>query len=236
MPFENPKSISIEHFEDAIFEDDNLLNQKRSLRFLRSAYRFTDLDLQDLRDFYLVVASQHENPRMVFEAGRQNVLTLSRMGDLEGMIDLLFARRNTLENRVDSLINEIDLLKAQNTLARRNVSNFESMNMEIARIRRLMHGTENTTMLIPKSIVLSSVYPNPFNNVTRIAFSLNERIPTNVSVFDVNGRLVETLLNGYNDPGLHDLIWNAENNGAGVYFIRLNTDEVTQTKTVNLVK
>jgi hypothetical protein len=68
--------------------------------------------------------------------------------------------------------------------------------------------------------------PNPFNPVTRIAFSVPAATEAELSVYDISGRLVATLVSGEVDAGPHETVWNGTNEAgepvaSGVYFSRL---------------
>ncbi|MFH0765698.1 MAG: T9SS type A sorting domain-containing protein [Calditrichota bacterium] len=70
---------------------------------------------------------------------------------------------------------------------------------------------------------LSAVYPNPFNSANRIRFSLPEACRVSISVFDLAGRQVVTLVNKDFNAGRQAVIWNAEDITAGVYLVSLET-------------
>jgi hypothetical protein len=84
----------------------------------------------------------------------------------------------------------------------------------------------------PKTVSLENAYPNPFNPSTKIRYHVPEGgIFTNLSIYDVRGRLVTELVNDY-QIGSHDsyqVIWNAEMQSSGVYFIRLVAGDAVQT-------
>jgi hypothetical protein len=58
----------------------------------------------------------------------------------------------------------------------------------------------------------------------------------NVSVYDMNGRFVETLVNGTMKAGHNQIIWNASHETSGVYFIKFVSNELTLTEKVVLIK
>lgn len=69
------------------------------------------------------------------------------------------------------------------------------------------------------NFMLYPPHPNPFNNVTRIAFDVIGPTPVRMAVFDVAGRLVTTLFDGVAANGRNEIFWQADG-AAGVYFIR----------------
>ncbi|UCD30594.1 MAG: VCBS repeat-containing protein [Planctomycetota bacterium] len=83
--------------------------------------------------------------------------------------------------------------------------------------------------------------PNPFNPVTAIRFNLPGREHVKVSVYDVSGRLVRTLINREMDAGLNEIYWDGSNSSghsvaSGVYFCRLVAGEFSETKKMLLLR
>ena len=83
--------------------------------------------------------------------------------------------------------------------------------------------TSNETFLsqTPKSFELLRVYPNPFNPSTQIEYSLEQAGTVRLEVFDLQGRLVESLLNTHQQSGTHRIQWLANSQSTGLYFIRI---------------
>ncbi len=89
---------------------------------------------------------------------------------------------------------------------------------------------------IPEAFSLMQNYPNPFNPVTNIKFSIPKSGFVKVSIFDANGREVETIVNQNMNGGTYNADWNAAKYSSGVYFYRIETNEFTDTKKMILVK
>jgi len=83
---------------------------------------------------------------------------------------------------------------------------------------------------------VNHAYPNPFNPNTSIDYTLAVDTELNVSVYDMNGRFVETLVNGMMKAGHSQIIWNASHKTSGVYFIKFVSNELTLTEKVVLIK
>jgi hypothetical protein len=95
--------------------------------------------------------------------------------------------------------------------------------------------------ITPVTKMLNQNYPNPFNPETAISFDMPKTANANLSVYNVKGQLVKTLLNGKADFGRNSLVWNGtDNSGAnvssGLYFYRLSTDGKTETRKMMLMK
>ncbi|MGH1364209.1 MAG: YCF48-related protein [Calditrichia bacterium] len=89
---------------------------------------------------------------------------------------------------------------------------------------------------IPNQFTFFPNYPNPFNPSTTFRFSIPERTIVNLKVYDINGRLVQTLVNQNLNAGEHNYQWNASGVASGTYFVRLSTSQHEQTQRVLLLK
>jgi gluconolactonase len=97
-------------------------------------------------------------------------------------------------------------------------------------------GVSQKNPLQPQSMMLYPNYPNPFNPATQVRYSLPHGMNITLSVYDVLGRPITTLFNGFENTGLHELQWNADQYAAGIYFLRLQTDNAIQTQKMLLLK
>jgi len=88
----------------------------------------------------------------------------------------------------------------------------------------------------PFSYRLLENYPNPFNPTTQISYSLAKASNVTLTIYDILGREVATLVNGKNEPGEHSVSWNALNVPSGVYFYRIVAGDFVQTKKMILLK
>ena len=89
---------------------------------------------------------------------------------------------------------------------------------------------------LPSSYNLKPNYPNPFNPVTTISFSIPELKLITIKVFDIGGNEVKILLNEDLNVGNYSIIWNAFDETSGVYLIRMISGEFTYTQKVVLIK
>ena len=92
-------------------------------------------------------------------------------------------------------------------------------------------------VLMPLEFRLNAPYPNPFNPTTTINFELPENVSNlTLKVFDIRGRLIETLHSGAMDMGYHSYLWNANNIASGIYFVHLTTSEHRFIEKITLLK
>lgn len=97
-------------------------------------------------------------------------------------------------------------------------------------------GFINLSTEIPNEYTLSQNYPNPFNPATKISFSLPKASFVRMVVFDVTGKVVETLVDENLSAGSYEVDFDASKLTSGVYFCRITTDGFTDTKKMILVK
>lgn len=103
-----------------------------------------------------------------------------------------------------------------------------------------LHPTVVSAMVSPK-MILAQNYPNPFNPETVIRFVLPAQAQTRLAVYDMNGRLVRTLVNGTVEAGAHQVNWNASNDAgqilpSGMYVYRLTAGALTASGKMVFVK
>jgi len=97
-------------------------------------------------------------------------------------------------------------------------------------------GIEDKLSTVPENFNLVRNYPNPFNASTTISYSLETSSDVQIDIFDITGRLIETVADGYRSAGNHNLIWNAGEYSSGVYYYRLNADGGTFVSKMTLLK
>ena len=90
--------------------------------------------------------------------------------------------------------------------------------------------------VIPKDYALSPVYPNPFNPSATVRFDVPEVSRVELQVYDITGKLVETLLNERMTAGQHQYTWQPQELATGTYFLKLSTANQTFTQKVTYVK
>ncbi len=84
-------------------------------------------------------------------------------------------------------------------------------------------------------------FPNPFNPETTIAYTIPKDSFVRVDIFDVRGRLIYTISEGYQKQGQHTVTWNGvdesgKNVASGVYYYRISTNRGTMTRPMILLK
>jgi len=88
----------------------------------------------------------------------------------------------------------------------------------------------------PARFSLRQNYPNPFNPSTWITYDLPHRTYVRLSVFDLLGRNLQTLVDGVQEAGSKTEVFDARNLSSGIYFYRLETDKFISTKKMVLIR
>jgi len=94
----------------------------------------------------------------------------------------------------------------------------------------------NYNRFLPQEFNLIQNYPNPFNSTTTIEFNLPKSGLTSLRIYDLQGRLVQNLLERNLNTGQHVYNWDAPNLPSGIYLITLSSGGHTITKKTILVK
>jgi hypothetical protein len=105
-------------------------------------------------------------------------------------------------------------------------------------------GNQDPDASIPKSFSLSQNYPNPFNPSTAISFNVPgsaAMIQVTLTIYDIRGKRVKTLVDSPVKPGVHEVHWDARNDGgeqvpSGVYLYVLKADAKTLTRKMTALK
>ncbi|GBD89469.1 hypothetical protein BMS3Abin04_00174 [bacterium BMS3Abin04] len=97
-----------------------------------------------------------------------------------------------------------------------------------------------TVNITPKEIVkeyaLNQNYPNPFNPTTTISYAIPKSGKVTLKVYDVLGKEVAELVNGYKSKGRHSVRFNGNNLSSGIYFYKLTSGDFTAVKKLILMK
>jgi hypothetical protein len=90
--------------------------------------------------------------------------------------------------------------------------------------------------VIPEDLVLSQNYPNPVTEETTFEYGLPVGCTVMLTIHDLQGRTVETLVAGWQNTGMQSVSWDVAGHAAGVYLCRLAAGERVLTKKLTVVK
>jgi hypothetical protein len=132
----------------------------------------------------------------------------------------------TLEGYDNVIISDIEILEGEVTIV-----NFE-MNSNV--------GVDDNTVSEMSVFELSN-YPNPFNPSTSISFSIPSASKVEVSIYNIKGQKIKTLVNSYMEKGTHNVVWdgkdaNNKNISSGLYFYKLTIGKEISVKKMLLLR
>ena len=119
---------------------------------------------------------------------------------------------------------------------------YEIESIIVANILSEKMTVERDDMILPKEFELSQNFPNPFNPNTSIEFTLGQDEFVNLNIFDIQGRLVNSLIyNSYYPSGFYKISWDGTNNmgthvPSGMYIYKLVGENQTLTRKMVLMK
>ncbi|TKJ36565.1 hypothetical protein CEE37_14895 [candidate division LCP-89 bacterium B3_LCP] len=89
---------------------------------------------------------------------------------------------------------------------------------------------------IPSNFVLNEAYPNPFNPTTTISYQLPATSLVSLSIYDISGRQLANLVNGWRDAGNHEVTFDASELSSGMYIYHLQAGDFTDSGKMILMK
>lgn len=102
-------------------------------------------------------------------------------------------------------------------------------------------GVKSIHTIIPTDLLLYQNYPNPFNPNTTIEYDLRKSLEVQLTIYDLLGQEVRTLVNEKQNSGRKSVTWNGTNNtgikvSSGIYFYRIETDNFVLSKKMILIQ
>lgn len=97
-------------------------------------------------------------------------------------------------------------------------------------------GISSNGQNIPRHFSLEDNYPNPFNPTTTIQYRLPRTTAVHISIYNMKGQRITTLVDGEIEAGYHKVIWEARDVSSGVYFYRISADEYSAVGKCLLIK
>ena len=89
---------------------------------------------------------------------------------------------------------------------------------------------------LPTHFSVSAAYPNPFNPIANLDYAIPQSNNVKITVFNINGQLIETLVDEYKSAGYYQLSWEAFNISSGIYFIKVESGQNVSTQKLMLMK
>jgi hypothetical protein len=97
-------------------------------------------------------------------------------------------------------------------------------------------GVQDEIAILPGKITLHQNYPNPFNASTTISFTLSKPGNVVLTIYDLLGRKISVLVDGYFEAGSHVITFDAGPFTSGIYFYNLKARDISEMKSMILLK
>ena len=138
--------------------------------------------------------------------------------------------------KLDSDVEEIlrQMIKTNNEENNKVIIAALKDNIKLLMIRR--KDTFGFVEILRGQYSISNIYPNPFNPITTISFSVSKLSNVRVEVFNLNGIRSDVLINNIMQPGYHSVTWDASDHMSGIYFVKMIAGDFISIKKIMLVK
>jgi len=93
-----------------------------------------------------------------------------------------------------------------------------------------------SSITIPNTVTLHQAFPNPFNPYSKIPYTVDTGQNITISVFDIKGKQIHSMVNKYHNPGDYITKFSAHNIPSGIYFVVLKNIDGIQTQKIILTK
>ena len=102
-------------------------------------------------------------------------------------------------------------------------------------------GVDENTSQLPDEFELAQNYPNPFNPETSIRFRVPQKTHLTLTIFNILGQKIRTLLDRQIDGGSHTIRWNGKDDkglpvSSGIYLYRIETESFSQVRKMSLIR
>jgi hypothetical protein len=174
----------------------------------------------------------------------QNVFTIMNMGATETSVNVTlpvaqFNLDTTVTYYLTDLISGEVITGSLGELEQFNISipKFSSKVYLLAdSIVAVSVDNEENKIIVPNIFELSQNFPNPFNPITTISYSIPSEGKVELLVYDILGREIQTLVNEIKTQGQYEIIFDGKDLSTGVYFYRLNFDGYSSVKKMLIIK
>jgi hypothetical protein len=89
---------------------------------------------------------------------------------------------------------------------------------------------------IPNQISIDNIYPNPFNPMTTITYNISSNQNIRINIYDLNGKIIQNLINRFHGAGEYTIDWNAPLLPTGVYIVELKGNTEIISEKITLIK
>jgi len=164
---------------------------------------------------------------------KNNGILLGNNNDQMGISLIEYALHKNTRSAVSFDVNNMDQTSSEIKVS---YSFFDEDFKLISKGDSILH-----SIALPTEFTLMQNYPNPFNPSTTIRFTIPSNSFVRLIVYDITGKVVNEIVNGYLEPGVHNVEWSGTDAGgidvsSGVYFYRIEASNYSKTYKMVFVK
>lgn len=192
-------------------------------------------------------AFNFDEPRSITTDNSENVFVAGLSEGTGSMDDIVIIKYDATGNEIwlnrynspagrNDVANNISVDVSGNIIVSGFIAGTSSLNdFGVIKFSQLTNLNQNTNQTASE-FYLAQNYPNPFNPTTLIEFSTMKTSEINLTIYDINGRVIQTIVNKTLNPGQYRYEFNATGLSGGIYFYKLKTDDQEVTKKLILLK
>ena len=208
---------------------------------LQVCIRELDLDLVDNREFIAELDIDENNEGLL--RSREHVVNMLHLyaGNYDEAIESFTDIMENAESLQDSVEAALNLAYAEHIRDFDNEDNEVDgvgapLDDKVTELLQLMHSDRPFVGAQPTEFELKSVYPNPFNSIATINYSVPEVSHLNISIYDLTGRQVSVVYEGERSAGNYSVVWEAGDIASGIYICRIKANEHIQNTKMTLLR
>jgi glucuronoarabinoxylan endo-1,4-beta-xylanase len=109
-------------------------------------------------------------------------------------------------------------------------------NGRILKLQEIGAAAESGYVSVPVGVLLKQNFPNPFNPSTTILYQISQPRFVNLRILTILGQEIQTLVEGNQEPGEHQVKWDANGRPSGIYVYQLRAGSSVETKSMLLLR
>jgi len=230
--FAGSSVVLTSHMYKQLRDYDGLKTYLTSIAGNKKFENITGIAKRLLMDYYNYQNEFNSALTLADEIIKENISNNELIGDVLFAKGLVY--ENSLNNKDEAkkIYTELVTNYADNSIYKMAKQQLRNLGIEVEEKRGKEISVDESKTLTFET----SNYPNPFNPTTTISYTLPEDGKVQIKIFDVLGREVATLMDGFDSKGNHSIVWNGSNVSSGIYFYSISFKNQTMNKKMLLMK
>jgi len=198
-------------------QGDNILSFEGEILYNPDHLEYVNSEWSDLLEGFIIKVNDQDGHLIFAGAGSEPD------GNTGVFTILIFNEKSGCPDETEVELNRIRLNE-----------DIEQTEVSVCRLVKLV--SVQTEGIIPAEYSLSQNYPNPFNPTTTIRYDIPKASQVTLTIYNMNGQIVDKLVSQKQEPGFYSVNWDARNVSTGMYFYRIQAEGFMQVKKMLLIK